>query len=266
MAHLTLVTLHGKEAVIGPIVQGHGWTFSVVDAPTDQLGTFAGDVPRPAAPRETAAMKARLLELGPNWNAASEGTVRDGGLLGPALDELVVALRHSSPVIVGTAHAPLPCVRSVTLRHPMSLSEIEEQLTTTWPLPHSVMATVNNVPVVRDVTMSHDVARRLAHELRETREVRVFTDVRAHRCPERLAVIASATHDLMDRLITHCPRCDQPGFGAVADITGRPCELCCRPTAASVGHVMRCPWCDHHEEKRQNAGSIDPAFCEWCNP
>lgn len=60
--HAVLLTQHGKEAIIGPVLEAAiGCHVDLVGGfDTDQLGTFTRDIPRPGSQLETALRKARI--------------------------------------------------------------------------------------------------------------------------------------------------------------------------------------------------------------
>jgi hypothetical protein len=74
---LALLTRHGKAAAVaGPLAEAGFAVHTVDDWDTDQLGTFTGEVPRPASQLEVAFMKARkAAELsGCRYGLGSEGS------------------------------------------------------------------------------------------------------------------------------------------------------------------------------------------------
>ncbi|WP_280202586.1 DUF6671 family protein [Nocardia cyriacigeorgica] len=74
---VALATKHGKEQVLAAaLAERPGLTVQVATGvDTDELGTFTGEIERPAPPRETALRKARLAmqALGLPRGLASEG-------------------------------------------------------------------------------------------------------------------------------------------------------------------------------------------------
>lgn len=81
-ALIALPTQHGKELAIAPAFRQHlDATIRIADVDTDKLGTFTGEVPRPAGPVETAVEKARrgLDVSGLSFSIASEGSYRPDG-------------------------------------------------------------------------------------------------------------------------------------------------------------------------------------------
>ena len=73
-----LATIHGKARAIGPAFRRRlGLALVVPEGiDTDRLGTFTGEVPRPAGLKETAVLKARvgLAATGLPLSVASEGS------------------------------------------------------------------------------------------------------------------------------------------------------------------------------------------------
>lgn len=268
--HAVLVTHHGKGDIIAPIARAVGWSVSTYDADTDALGTFVGDVPRTTPPLETAVRKARLAPPVPHtWRLASEGTLDSHHLFGPVMRELVVAIDPDDiGIVVGRAAGPLAVGHVVTLSPDLSSSEIWKRLSTSRLVSTFVTVRFANdeQPPLRDVALNDAFVEDLARIVSNGCTVLVQRDLRAHRCGERQALIGEAARDLFARLSTPCPHCAHWGFGHDRDIPGQPCQLCQRPTSATLAEEWTCPRCTYSVVTRERAGSVDPAQCEWCNP
>ncbi|MEC5152555.1 hypothetical protein [Cryobacterium sp. GrIS_2_6] len=91
---ITFATMHGKELLAHDAFQNllgaTGTAATGID--TDQFGTFAGDIPRPLSPRDSARAKAQLgMQIaGTGLGLASEGTFTSGfGLIVENIELLV---------------------------------------------------------------------------------------------------------------------------------------------------------------------------------
>ncbi len=91
------------------------------------------------------------------------------------------------------------------------------------------------------------------------------TDMRAHRNPTRMAMIASCAGVLSRLLQTPCPACRKPGFGEEAPIAGAVCEGCGAVTDAMRAKRIRCTACAHSEVVELQA-TVAPSRCAYCNP
>lgn len=96
----------------------------------------------------------------------------------------------------------------------------------------------------------------------------VETDMRALFNPTRLKIIEQATANLIEKMESHCPACDTPGYWIVDHLEGLPCELCRQPTKSTLAHIYGCLHCDFTDKKMfPNQKNIeDPTFCDYCNP
>ncbi len=265
-----LVTHHHKGETIGPVLASWGWVLETIDADTDRLGTFSGDVARPADPVETARRKARLGRdrTDAPWFVASEGAV-SAGLLGLARDvEWVVAVpRDGEGVVVGVAQSLDVAAFSLEVGPGTPDHEIAERVSAGLEGGHHLIALRHDhrEPSRGALASVEDVVRACAGLGVESAR-RVQTDYRAHLCPSRRPVIAAAAADLAVRWATPCPHCGRGGFGPGGPLSGRPCASCGTPTAEPLGRWWVCPWCARREARVDNPSPVSAAACPVCNP
>lgn len=284
-----LATLHAKDRFIAPVLHDKlGLALQVVPADTDRLGTFSGEIPRPAGPLQTAVRKARLgmeatgLPLG----VASEGTIADpsGFGLAPLNNEIVVlvddergitvagfATRHGICAVATTVSPGDPTadlmLRANVPPHHLVVSPAGTTPTTGPDHTHRGPATGRHPGITKGVAntaaLRHAITVAAAHSPHG--HARIETDLRAHLCPSRQPTIAAAASDLAVRLTTPCPTCAEPGWGIASVELGLPCAWCGGPTDDIAGHRWACPTCDaHHVVPTGDPG--DPARCPRCNP
>ena len=274
MIDAVLATRHGKLPLVAPALATVGYAVRAVEVDTDALGTFSGEVPRPGPPRDVAVAKARLgmAAAGVAVGLASEGSVGPSPLLPLATAdvELVVLVDDARGLVVVGRH----------VAHDLRLvgadvapGEPLDDLARRAGLPdHRVIvrpALGPPDPVVKDVAdvaaLSAAVARCAAAP--PDRRARVETDLRADRCPSRRPAIAAAAADLAARLAATCPACGSPGWGVEGSVPGRPCAGCGAPTSAARADLEACVVCPERRERpRVDAGPVDPARCDRCNP
>jgi hypothetical protein len=282
-----LTTRHDKLTLVAPPLWATlGLTVVAIDADTDALGTFSGEIPRPASPIDTAIAKARLgmAMAGVPIGLASEGTVADVtgmGLLCADIElvvlvdderEIVVTGRASSTAVVTIATSvgadePVDAVLQrggVPPHHLVVSPDGVVPTTATGELdPRWIAGTTKGVG--DGATLIHAVAVAVAAS--PLRRARVQSDLRAHRCPSRRRVIAAAASDLAVRLATPCPHCAGPGWGPHGTESGRRCSWCDGPTDEVAAERWRCPGCGHHDVRLVDDGRPgDPARCPRCNP
>lgn len=267
----TLVTHHHKWELVAPPFEERGGSIDALDLDTDALGTFAGDVPRPFSPIETARRKALLgapLSSRP-WLLSSEGTMSMYLGIIPLDSEIVVACHQPDEVlIVGRAHSH--DIVSLATEISTSASDTDIEMVANradFPRHHVVVAVpTHRLAPQRAISSRDELARALRRAAQVSDRAQVFTDYRAHLCPSRQLVIRAAATNLAEILATTCPRCDRGGFHANSPVTGAPCGDCGRPTSHPRADRFLCPWCGVEEIRARSVVTVDPTNCDWCNP
>jgi len=95
----------------------------------------------------------------------------------------------------------------------------------------------------------------------------IETDMRAHRCPQRMEGIKQATLDLINNCKSVCPKCNTPGFVITEVLKGLPCGECGLATDVAKETVRCCKKCSYSEiHPIENKTSAEPGECQWCNP
>lgn len=236
------------------------------DLDTDRLGTFTGEVPRPAPMRETARLKARMgmAAAGLPLGLASEGS------FGP----------HPAIPFLAAAHEMMLFIDGES-----GLEIAEEQLS-----PDTNFAALDVTPeadlksfLAQAGFPSHALILRSGGETvkaitsrqrleallrRADGPVRLETDMRAHLNPTRMAAIGRLARRLAERIATPCPACGAPGFGVARTEPGLACEDCGAPTSLVRALIFACPACRHEETRPRPDGRVNatPAECPECNP
>jgi len=264
---MALLTKHGKEALIAPILQDslglsliHTNTFD-----TDTLGTFDGAVARTLNAKQCALKKARLAcELtGSSIGLGSEGSFNSEFGLG-IIDQEVLAYVDTEKNIEIIAIAAQPInLAPFTAQNPEDLREKWERFSPyqAWHLNKDGSA--NSSALVKGLLGIENLL-----EACETHgyPANFSPDFRAMNCPERKAVIALAAKDLVNRLKAFCPSCNAPNFVYAQIISGLPCEICATPTSQMKAKRAICESCDHSDEKESEKPEASAFYCEMCNP
>ena len=96
----------------------------------------------------------------------------------------------------------------------------------------------------------------------------IETDMRAMYNPTRMKVIEKAVVKLANKINSHCPDCDTPGFGITDAKPGLPCELCNFPTRSTLSYIYVCQKCSFKKEEKYPNGKYfeSPIYCDVCNP
>jgi len=272
---VALLTQHGKERVIAPVLESAlGCRIALVAGyDTDQLGTFTRDVARAGNQLEAVRKKARMgivlscLPLG----LASEGSFGPDPFTGmfPWNRELLIFLDDERQLeIVGMAQGRAVFAQRLTEDWSAAESFARE---CAFPEHHLVVRPHSeNELRMRKGIHSHEQFRdAFAWARSESDSGLVFleTDVRAHANPTRMQIIRLAAEDLAKRIASHCPACGTPGYWIVENIPGLQCASCGTPTGETRADVLGCLTCAYREHcERTDAPFADPSRCDYCNP
>lgn len=273
-----IATMHGKEQVIVPAMRDVLGLVSTVPAglDTDRLGTFSGEVERKGTMLETAIAKARL-------GMASEGTllgIASEGSFGPDPVLSLVGCGQELMVLVDDDRGVV--IRETLLTHTINFgarafagdddpSEFLDAMRfpshgiLLWPAKPTLA-----IPIIKDLANIDEIRGAMQEMARYSHDgqVTLFTDMRAHRNPTRMATLRELGEKLAHRIASPCPHCGSPGFGVVRYRSGLPCHECGIPTQSVRGEIFGCVSCAHTAEHSRKDGKIheDPTYCEYCNP
>ena len=265
---LALLTRHGKSAVLGGVAEELGVALQLVDSfDTDSLGTFTTERQRQGSQFDAALTKARLAcELsGCRWGLGSEGSFGPDpylSLMPWGVELLVLHDAQTNSQVHAVAQGPATAYRQA------SVGSLEAALAfatgTGFPAQGLIIGRPGEPWFDKD---ARELARlqRLAEQSLQYGELWLETDMRAHRNPGRMAMIAQAGQALVQRLRQRCPRCEARGWGPVGLITGARCDCCGHGTTAARAQRLQCPVCRHEEEKPLRE-TVPAARCELCNP
>lgn len=270
-----LATMHGKERVIGPLLEKIGLKVEVSNRiNTDQFGTFSGEIDRPASQLETLRIKAeKCLETHPEHSLAlaSEGAFNSH----PASPftvihtELVILKDRLSGLEVIGSHVSMDFnMRSKVVR---SLEELDDFLNeVSFPEYGVILKTKyeGKWQVAKDFEKRDEVWQAFEKIHTMAGEMTVESDLRAHRNPQRMKIIGEATLDLIKKLESRCPECDFPGFSVTSVIRGLPCEDCGATTRGFLKEIFSCACCRWTQERffPQGRESAPAGTCDFCNP
>ncbi len=272
---IALLTQHGKEQVIAPVLEPVlGCSVVTVGGfDTDQLGTFTRDVPRPGSQLAAARRKARIgMELsGLRVGLASEGSFGPdpwGGMFTWNVELLVLIDDRLGIEVVGMAQGPGRSGHVQTAQWPELQAFAQQQ---GFPLHHLVLRPAGPDDMrmhkgVSDWTRLRQCFQSCAAQAANG-QVFAESDLRAHANPTRMNRIGDAARDLLARLQSRCPTCERPGYWLSERERGLPCAACGAPTHDYRAEVWCCPACDHRAViPRQDKTDAEPRHCPHCNP
>ena len=274
-----IATMHRKEQAIAPLVEAALSVKTQVPSnfDTDSFGTFTRETERLDDQLATARLKATaaLKLTGETLAIASEGS------FGPHPQipfvacgrELVVLCDHQHQLeIVGEVLSTETNYRSETVHRP------EEALTFAKSIgfpSHGVvvMQAANPQPteaVAKGITTEAALGQAVTTAIEQSPDqtAHIEADMRALYNPTRMAAIAQATQDLIEKARSLCPKCHYPGFAVVQHRPGLPCQLCQTPTLLPLAAIFRCQHCQFQQEQPfpDSVQFADPARCFYCNP
>ncbi len=273
--YAVLLTQHGKEAIIGSVLQAAiGCRVVRVDSfDTDQLGTFTRDIPRLGSQLETARRKARIsmnLTSSP-LGLASEGAFVPDPYTGflPWNIELVVFIDDDKGLeVVGFGRGPARSGHRAVGSWEELKSFAEEA---NFPSHHLVVRPndEHDARICKGISdwAALEEAYEYAAKLAGNGVVFVENDLRAYCNPTRQEIIRAAADNLAKKLQSSCPHCGGPGYWITSTVAGLPCRMCASSTREPAANIWSCGHCKHSEEKRRlDATHADPSRCDWCNP
>ena len=272
---LVIATMHGKEAVIAPLVEQSLGVRTILPPSifnSDVFGTFTGDIKRTHDQLETARKKAyaAMETTGLDLAIANEGSFGpDPNLPGIVVDQELCLLidkanhievagwyrtakTNAAQTTVGSAKEALAFARSIGFpahgiivrRTARSRFFLYKDIADESSLLHRVNSLLS-YPFVRQIVLE--------------------TDLRAHRNPTRLDAIRNATEILLENSSLLCPRCGAPGFTVQEEERGLPCRRCGLPTSLVKARTSTCQSC-HFRHRAEVTTEAEPRDCAYCNP
>jgi len=274
--------MHHKGQAIAPaLIETLG--LCVVNAPaldTDQLGTFAGEIPRRGNMLDTAVAKARMgmQATGLSLGLASEGSFGPHPLI-PFFSggiELMVFVDDERGIVV---HETI-VVDETNFAHRIgsSADTIDDFLSRVGFPTHALIVRPAVQPSTGEIYRNMakgitsrdalDAAIESAARASSDGKAHIETDMRAHLNPTRMRSLALLASQLARRLASVCPACASPGWGKIDVVKGLPCEQCDTSTEMILKEVFGCVACAHREELPRSDGLTyaGPAHCPYCNP
>lgn len=271
-----IATKHHKEKVISPILKNNlGLDSFLADKlDTNKFGTFTRTKKRIRTQLQTAISKAKaaIKLTGAEIAIASEGSFSDssGSLFLQRNLELVLLYCPSKNLIVTGVHSAF----SPQLRGEFASSVTEAlDIVSDFNFPNFGIVLRSNPNsfkiLTEEITSINELKTYLEQYFSKKRNKQIFieTDMRAHRNPARMQNIEAATNDLLQKLLTNCPKCSLPGFGTTNYQGGLPCQICHTPTSLKMYHIKSCSACQHTQTELINPDQkADPTYCKFCNP
>ena len=271
-----LASMHKKERVIAPLLEKElGVKVKVPQIDTDRFGSFTREIERCGSQIEAARLKAEqaLLLTGESLGIASEGSFAPHPSL-PYIScnrEIVILLdRENNLEIIGEE------LSTDTNHDRIKVRDIEQAFEFAKKIgfpEHGLIVMLNDRPknsdeIIKGIRTEKQLIEAINYSLTKSPNGTVIeTDMRAMYNPTRMKNIEKATHNLLEKLNSFCPKCSTPGFDIIQRIPGLPCEWCNTPTILTKTTIYKCQKCGFSKEKLfPNGEHANPSQCMYCNP
>lgn len=272
---VALLTQHGKERVIAPVLERglECIVEHVTGFDTDQLGTFARETARPGTPLDAARRKARKgMELSSlPLGIASEGSFGPDPFAGlfPWNMEILIWIDDNLGLeIIGVAEGAASGghIQSGDWEQIEAYAKRED-----FPRQRLVLRPdgQDDPRIEKGIGNWGQLKSSFDDALAQSGNGQVFVepDLRAFASPRRMQRIEQAACDLLRRIESTCPECGVPGFWITERSPGLPCAACGFPTSSYRSEVWTCLHCAFQRvEKRRDRVEADPTYCAYCNP
>ena len=269
-----LLTMHGKEKIIAPILEpALGCSIAHTSAyDTDSLGTFSGEIQRLDSQINTARTKAKI---GMDITMSHIGIANEGafipdpftGMMPWNIEVTIWVDTHRNLEVVGIAQGPARDMRK-SLRNIQELENFAHEAG--FPEHHIVLKSdISEGPKLYKGISDRDRLINAFHLLMNASKnhpIDAEIDLRAFCNPTRQLMIKKSTQNLLAKLQSSCPSCSSPGYWFTDHEAGLPCRHCGRPTKLANRYKWTCNRCDFHNYKPASAMFAEPEHCDNCNP
>jgi len=272
---LIIATKHEKEKVITPLLEkALGIKCTVAENfDTDILGTFTGEVERKHDPVSTARSKC-LIAMDLNHcdlAIASEGSFGPH----PALffiyadDEIVLFIDKKNDLeIIARELSTETNFNAKEIKTEKQLFDFAEKVK--FPSHALILrrSKEDYTEIIKGIIDARQLKKHFSEFIEKYGIAYVETDMRAMYNPTRMSVIGKAVQKLVDKINSHCPQCNTPGFGITGAKPGLPCNLCGSITRSTLSYIYTCKKCSFSKEEMypQKKTTEDPTYCDYCNP
>jgi predicted Zn-ribbon and HTH transcriptional regulator len=272
-----IATMHGKEQVMGPVLEGClGLKVERAErVDTDALGTFTGEIARAGNMLEAARAEALLAveRTGATIGLGSEGAFGPHPIapfLASGLEViLLLDVRDNHEIVAQrrtrTNYASMSASSGMECGDFLSRTGFPAHAVTVRPEESDELCAVEKG--IADLRRLNEVVDSMASRSKTGRAL-VQTDMRAHVNPTRMKTIGFVAKALALRASRLCPACQTPGFGIIDVVRGLPCGDCGAPTRVVRAEIHGCRKCGHKIIRRDRPASVraDAMWCDSCNP
>ncbi len=276
---IILTTKHAKSIAIAPPFWGK-LEASVLEyvVDTDQLGTFSGEIKRKESALECARRKCEWpLDC---FGDKVEFAMASEGSFGPHPFIPFLPCDHEILYFIDRKHGfhlYLSHLSEKTNYRMEAIDSLEllDKFAKNAQFPsHALILRPNSrettAPIFKGVNSQLALEEAFFESKKSALDGNVWieTDMRAQFNPSRMAVIGELAEKLAERLATHCPQCNIPGWGKVRVETGLTCSGCGSGTKLIKHEIHGCTKCSYEEVHQPSHGleQAEPGNCQYCNP
>ncbi len=270
-----LATIHGKDLAVAPPFRRllGAEIVTAPDVDTDALGTFSGEIARPAPIVETCALKAELAfrTMDVDCAIASEGSYGPIDRLpfrSAGVEIMAFVDRRRGLRIIETMATHRTNWRLFTFRAGDALVRAAAISMGFPEYGVFVIANKDRSQPIKGLASLDEVVAAVDREANRSDDgsAILIADMRAHRNPTRMKVLRALSWKLARRLQQLCPKCQAPGFGHIESRRGLPCESCGDATHWIDFEVDGCSACGHaaarpRKDGRRTASRLSCAGC-----
>lgn len=277
---LLLVTMHGKEVAIAPVLLNkfNINTHVARQVNTDAFGTFSGEVKRVNTQLETARQKiAEGFKMYPEFDLA----ISSEGAFNPHPEAPFLTLNSELLLLVDKAHD----IEIAAWHHTTKTNMAATQVKTTSQLvefanqivfpAHKIIlkARLPNVEaplIIKGLNTLPELISEFNNLYNTLPDITIEAevDMRAHYNPTRMQAIQECANKLAELMLSTCAKCNTPGFMVTDTLQGLPCAQCSLPTRSILAYIYSCAKCGFSQRKEYPKGrkTEDPMYCDFCNP
>jgi len=270
-----IATKHGKETVIGPLLEKEiGINYILIKGlDTDLLGTFSGEVERMDDPVTIMRKKCEMAiaASGLDLAIANEGSfgAHPSVFFAHADDELIMLLDKKNNLEI--IERELSIETNFDGKEVKNVEELVSFAQQVGFPSHGIILkkSKNNFSVIIKESSTIDELIEHYHSIKNTDNTAYAeTDMRAMKNPTRMKIIEKATAKLINKIKSECPQCKTPGFSVTDVVKGLACEACGLPTKSTLKHIYSCQKCHFTTEKLYpfDKQKENPQYCDFCNP
>ena len=264
-------TKHLKEKIITPIFSQLDIKITTANADTDLFGTFTGETPRVGTARQVVLKKARqgISDSGLSFALASEGSIGPDAVTPFILSDIecMAWVDETRKIEIIEFYRSFDIVAA---RRVISFDDKLDEFLIKADFPnHSLIARAENGggQIYKGINTKEQLNIALKSLSDHDSRFILESDLRAHHSPSRRRNIAEVGKILLERISNLCIKCKTPGWGAVDNLYGLPCNECDYFEIGAVrGRILGCVSCEYKVEISSDKKFIEPAECRVCNP